>query len=100
MWTVDEESLDYPHIRGAGTKLKAILGWMFLKPKNGCSCNDRAKLMDKNGPQWCRDNIDTIVGWLREEAENRRLPFINVAARQMVLQAINWADAQSTQAQT
>jgi hypothetical protein len=86
--------------QGAGTNLKTILGWLFIRPKAGCKCIDRAKTMDENGPQWCRDNLETIVGWLREEAENRRLPFIEFAARQAVTQAINWADAQSPTTQT
>jgi len=86
--------------QGVGTQLKTILGWFFIRPKAGCQCNDRAKVMDENGPQWCRDNLETIVGWLREEAENRRLPFIEFAARQAVLQAINWADAQRPTTQT
>jgi len=99
-WTIDTAHDAYPRIKGAGTKLKTILGWFFIRAKGGCKCNDRAKVMDENGPQWCRDNLETIVGWLREEAENRRLPFIEFAARQAVLQAIKWADAQSPTTQT
>jgi hypothetical protein len=99
-WTIDEDHPAYPRIKGAGTKLKTILGWFFIRPKEGCKCNDRATIMDENGPQWCRDNLETIVGWLREEAENRSLPFIEFVARQAVLQAINWADAQSPTTQT
>ena len=28
--------------------------------------------MDRRGVAWCRANLETIVGWLREEAEKRR----------------------------
>jgi hypothetical protein len=93
-WTIDEDHPAYPRPKGAGTKLKAILKMFFLKSNPGCNCEDRARTMDENGTQWCRDNLDTIVGWLREEANARGLPFIEVVARQTVLQAIYWADAQ------
>lgn len=99
-WTIDETHENYPHIKGAGSRLKTLLGWLFIRPKAGCACNDRAREMDARGPQWCRDNLETIVGWLREEAENRSLPFIEFAARRLVIQAIEWADAQSPPSQT
>ena len=37
---------------------------------------------------WCEQNIDTIVGWLREEAEKRKLPFVAVGAKLLVKRAI------------
>lgn len=99
-WTIDENHPAFPHPKGAGTKLKQILGLVGIKAKHGCQCEDRAKTMDKNGTQWCRDNIETIVGWLKEEAENRRMPFIETLARIAVNQAIRWADAQTPKSQT
>ena len=47
--------------------------------------------MDHKGADWCRENIDTIVGWLREEAEKQSLPFSELAARMLVLYAIRRA---------
>jgi hypothetical protein len=44
--------------------------------------------MDARGPDWCEANIDTIVGWLREEAGKRGLPFIDMAGRMLVRRAI------------
>jgi len=95
IWTVDETHPAYPRIKGPGTKLKEILGWFLIRSNASCACDDRAQIMDKEGPQWCRDNLDTIVGWLREEANHRRLPFVEMVARQAVLQAVAWSDAQS-----
>ena len=94
-WTVDETHPAYPRIKGVGGKLKAILGWFFIRSTPGCQCEDRARIMDERGPQWCRDNLETIVGWLKEEANRRGLPFVEFVARQAVLQAIAWTDAQS-----
>jgi hypothetical protein len=44
--------------------------------------------MDRQGIEWCEGNIDTIVGWLREQAEARGLPFLDVAGRLLVRRAI------------
>jgi hypothetical protein len=44
--------------------------------------------MDRQGSEWCESNLDTIVGWLREEAEKRGLPFLDVAGRLLVKRAI------------
>jgi hypothetical protein len=44
--------------------------------------------MDTNGIEWCEKNVDTIVGWLREEATKRKLPFIDMAGRILVKRAI------------
>lgn len=51
---------------GPGTELKKLFKTMGLKPKSSCQCDARAAKMDRNGIQWCRDNRDTILGWLAE----------------------------------
>lgn len=44
--------------------------------------------MDQQGPKWCRENIDTIIGWLKEEANKRKLPFVNRLGKYLVNKAI------------
>jgi predicted Fe-S protein YdhL (DUF1289 family) len=44
--------------------------------------------MDAHGCDWCEANSDEIVGWLRESAAERGLPFLDVAARLLVRRAI------------
>jgi hypothetical protein len=44
--------------------------------------------MDAFGCDWCEAHIDTIVGWLREEAGKRKLPFLDAAGRLLVKRAI------------
>jgi hypothetical protein len=39
--------------------------------------------------EWCEANLDTIVGWLREQAETRGLPFLDLAGRLLVRRAIS-----------
>ena len=44
--------------------------------------------MDANGCGWCEANIEEIVGWLRESAAERGLPFVDMAGRMLVRRAI------------
>ena len=45
--------------------------------------------MDANGCDWCEANIEEIVGWLRESAAERGLPFVDIAGRVLVRRAIH-----------
>lgn len=72
----------------AGTELKALLATMGIKASSNCACNKRALTMDINGCDWCEENIDIIVGWLREEAEKRNLPFVDIMGKILVKKAL------------
>ena len=73
---------------GPGTELKKLLATVGITATPDCSCNARAAEMDRQGCDWCEANLDTIVGWLREQAEARGLPFLDVAGRMLVRRAI------------
>lgn len=107
--TVDETHPAFPHPReakpepqreGPGTVLKNWLGWFGITANGECACNSRALKMDQLGSQWVRDNLDTVVGWLGEEAKNRGgitwMAFSKTAARMMVLRACDYADQSLT----
>lgn len=89
----------YPHLNGGpGTELKKLLARIGITATPNCSCNARARAMDANEarePGWCEAHLDEIVGWLREEAEKRGLPFLDVAGRILVRRAIRNAKAAS-----
>jgi len=74
---------------GPGTELKNLLAKVGITASPDCACNARAAEMDRQGVEWCEANLDTIVGWLREEAEARGLPFIDLAGRMLVRRAIS-----------
>lgn len=76
---------------GPGTELKTMLGKLGIKPQGGCGCESYAAEMDKNGVEWCEQNVDTIVGRMRKEAEKRKLPFVDAAGRMLVKRAIKKA---------
>jgi hypothetical protein len=77
-----------PTSSGPGTELKKLLARAGITASPDCSCNARARLMDERGIEWCEANIDEIVGWLREEATKRGLPFVDMAGRMLVKRAI------------
>jgi len=76
---------------GPGTELKCFLGRLGIKAGPHCECNRRAAEMDARGADWCEENTEVIVGWLRQEAARRRLPFLAPAARAIIRKAIKRA---------
>jgi len=72
---------------GPGTELKKILARVGIVATPDCSCNAYAILMNANGCEWVEANLDTVVGWLREQATARGLPFLDMAGRVLVRRA-------------
>jgi len=95
-WTIDTDHPAYPRApqpgheppTGPGTALKSLLASIGITATPDCPCNARAAEMDRRGCDWCEANIDTIVGWLREQAEARGLPVLDAAGRVIVRRAI------------
>ena len=90
-------------VAGPGTHLASILGRLGLSERPGCKCKSYAAQMDRWGVDGCTDRIMEIVGWLRLEAENRGLPFVDFVGRMLVNRAIanarrSAADAAKTDA--
>jgi hypothetical protein len=77
---------------GPGVELKKLLKKVGIVATPNCSCNARARKMDEEEakePGWCEAHLDEIVGWLREEATKRSLPFLDAAGRVLVKRAIS-----------
>jgi hypothetical protein len=77
---------------GPGTELKKLLKRVGITASPTCSCNARARKMDEEEarePGWCEAHVDEIVGWLREEATKRGLPFVDMAGSVLVKRAIS-----------
>jgi len=95
---VDRRHPDYPRNqiafvfnRGPGAELKKLLSRIGITATPNCACNARAAAMDINEarePGWCEAHLEEIVGWLREEAQKRGLPFVDMAGRLLVRRAI------------
>lgn len=74
---------------GPGTILHEMLSYIGIKSAPNCGCKSHAISMNQKGNDWCEHNIDTIVGWMRREAEKRKLPFVENVAKLLVRRAIN-----------
>jgi hypothetical protein len=102
-WTIDVDHPAYPRYpkpgfetpttHGPGTELKKLLsGWPFrIVATADCKCTSRARYMDDKGCDWCEspEGMAEIIGFLREAAEERGLPFLDVAARLLVRRAVH-----------
>lgn len=79
---------------GAGTELKKFLKMIGITATENCKCNARAITMDMNGAAWCKENIETILDWLQEEANKRKAIFIRTGVRLIVNRCIKRAAKQ------
>lgn len=73
---------------GVGGCLSLLLKMVGVEYTRDCQCAKRAAEMDEMGPQWCRDNIDTTIFWMSEEAQERGMTFLDSQARWLVMLAI------------
>ena len=73
---------------GPGSILTNMIKSIGIKSSSSCSCRRHALEMNDNGPEWCEQNISTIVSWLREESKKRGLPFVDAVGKMMVNRAI------------
>jgi len=90
------EALEEALLPGPGAELKSLLGYVGIKATPSCPCNQRAKVMNERGCDWCEENIDTISGWLEEEAKKRSLPYVHAAGRMLIRLAIRRARKKGT----
>jgi len=81
-----------PMTGGPGSELKVLLkNWLGITANPNCSCNAKARQMDEWGCEVCEQRIEQIVDWLGDEARRRKLPFMRMAATQLVKLAIRRA---------
>lgn len=92
---VDTSHPSYPAKRkaGPGTALKVMLRRLGFHATTGCPCNDNARLMNAWGSDGCRQNIQTIVGWLKEEAKQRNIPAPEALLKTLVHAAIRVSES-------
>lgn len=83
-----------PEKLGVGDILHNKLVQFGIEESAGCNCDSNRRLMNVWGPDLCKINIDSIVGWMKEEAYKRKLPFSSLLAKELVLWAIKKAKKQ------
>lgn len=77
------------HPTGPGTILSKIIKSLGINMVEGCSCKQHAITMNQKGIDWCEQNKNIILEWLREEAQKRKLPFLDSIGEFMIQRAIN-----------
>jgi len=75
---------------GPGTELKKILARFGITSTASCRCNAHSRQMNLWGDDECEkpERMEQILGWLREQAEGRGMPFIRTAAAMLVRMSI------------
>lgn len=76
---------------GPGTELRALLHRFGIHDRGGCHCKDHARIMDQRGPEWCRDHIEIVIGWMVVAAKKRGWPAPRRLVRLLILSAIRKA---------
>jgi hypothetical protein len=79
-------------LAGPGSSLKHLLSRIGIVATGSCDCNAMARMMDREGPAWCREHIEEIVDVMQAEAEKRKLPFLRIGAAALVKLAIRAAE--------
>lgn len=80
---------------GPGCQLKRLLAKAGFRSVPGCKCDARAAIMDEWGADGCAppERRTEILGWLKEEADRRGLPFSAAGAAALLTLAIALARA-------
>jgi len=73
--------------KGPGTLLKQWISWFITKPVD-CTCDDRAELMNLWGKKKCKQEIRTILNWLRESALDNNVRYSEFVVSTIVKAAI------------
>ena len=80
--------------RGAGTELHNLLKKFRIGFRPGCKCKQHIVEMNVRGVVWCRQNVEKILGWLKEEAVERDMYFNKTVVRMLIKRAIAKAEQQ------
>lgn len=91
--TAEPPSIEQMPTHGPGTELSKLLKRFGIEPTPTCACRAKQQQMDAWGCDECSkpERIDEVVAVMREEAEARGLPFLDLAGRLLVRRAISKA---------
>lgn len=74
---------------GPGSILHGMFAALGIKSTPTCSCRRHAMEMNEKGIEWCEENLPTILSWLKDETQKRKLPWSETVASLVVKKAIN-----------
>lgn len=76
---------------GVGTMLENLLKKIGINYTHQCSCSSKIHLLNKKGVEWCENNADTILKWIRAESQEKNIPFAPKTAKALLRLAIKKA---------
>jgi len=66
-----------------GTLLKEV--WLNCgEEPRPCKFDKYMRRLNERGPEWAVENVETVVGWMRDEARNRGMAFDPIVATGLV----------------
>lgn len=80
-------------MKGPGSYLRQLFSGFYLDARPDCPCHEHAEQMDRWTPDENEEHFETIIGWIRDEARERKLTFgekEEIAVRHLVRVCI-WA---------
>ena len=73
---------------GPGTHLHTLLLQKGFQPRKSCKCQRYRRWMDRKGPQWCEQNIDTISQLVLRSTLWRHIPGARTLLKSLIRKAI------------
>lgn len=81
--------VDEAPTNGPGTELSKLIKWFYVESDPCMVCEYRIRKMNIWGPDECEKRIHQIVGWLRQAAVKRNIPFSDTVGYIIVRKAIS-----------
>lgn len=73
---------------GVGFELARLISWFYVDTDPCLICKYRMQKMNVWGPDVCEEKIETILVWLKQAANKRRIPYVDFAVRLLLKKAI------------
>jgi len=73
---------------GPGTVLVKSIKSLGFAISDSCACKTQLLEMNDKGTDWCVENITKIVSWLKVQAQNINIVFIDSVAKVIIMRAI------------
>jgi hypothetical protein len=77
---------------GVGNRLAVMFSFVKKDISTCGTCRFRVKLMNRWGPELCKEKVDIIMNWIKESAIRNRYPFVPEIVKPMIHTAI-WLES-------
>lgn len=77
-YITDQKNIYYQRKKiypGIGSCLLMLLGKLNVHYDQLSTAKSKANYLDKQGIDWCENNQDIILGWIKEESNNKNITY-------------------------